>query len=62
MKITKTNDKRISLNLNSKHKTKELRQKHEVCKTRIQKNINCDEMKNHRQNIYITRLWFIIVP
>jgi hypothetical protein len=45
MKITKTNDERVGLNLNSKHKTKELRQKHEVCKTRIQKNLYCDEIK-----------------
>jgi hypothetical protein len=49
MKIIKTNDERISLNLNSKHKTNELRQKHEICKIRIQKNIYCDEIKNYRQ-------------
>jgi hypothetical protein len=49
MKITKTNDKRVGLNLKSEHKTKELRQKHEVCKTRIQKNIYCDEIKKHNK-------------
>ncbi len=59
MKITKTDDKRICLNLNSKHKTKGSKQEykssnqeHEVCKNKKQTNIYCNEISKlkHKRN------------
>jgi hypothetical protein len=55
MKITKINEKRIGLNLNPKHENKEPKQKHkcynkkhEMCKTKIQTNFYCDEIKKRK--------------
>jgi hypothetical protein len=57
MKITKTNDKRIGLNLNSKHKTKGSKQEHEMCENKVQTNIYYNEINKFKHKRNRTRLY-----
>jgi len=56
MKITKRDDKIRVLNLNPKYETKEAKQKHKMCKTKIQICFYCNKFKKHKHKNNIIRL------
>lgn len=56
MKITKRDDKIRVLNLNPKYETKEAKQKHKMCKTKIQICFYSNKLKKHKHKNNIIRL------
>jgi hypothetical protein len=66
-KMTKTNDEKIGLNLNSKHKSKEPRQNTRVktknmkCARSKKTSLYCNEVRKHKHEKNKIRLWCNII-